>query len=236
MYTWLKTVLGVTVATLLALSVWGCFGVARHLIVAVDKLGDAGEGLAGTAARLNDPQKGTIKMLDEDVGATKSLIIHADLVARHEQQSLNTWDDRVASIFDNINGGVTDLRGTIQAATGTVSAVQGTANASTDLLTEAAKSFRTLNDPSAGLAATLANANGGITDLRTLTPEVKRTVTASANTMEHVNGIAGDGHKVADHYEQVIDNPKGSPWYIRALPDTLRIAAQAAIDHYSLKK
>lgn len=224
----LKIAIGVTATVLLGLAVWGCCGLTRHIIVAVDRFGDAGAGLAQTAAKLNG-KHGTIAMLDEDAGASKSLIIHADLVARHEQQSLNTWDRRTTELFNNVNGGVTDLRGTVKAAT-------GTANAATGLLSESTDTVRTLNDPRTGLPATLGNANGAVTDLRKLTPELKRTATASANTMEHVNGITGDGQKVADHYEQIIDNPKKYPWYIRMLPSMARVAVEAALDKWAMSK
>ena len=224
------TIYALTLATALAaLTVWGCCGFVRHAIVAVDKLGDAGAGFAQTAARLNDPQKGTIKMLDEDVGATKSLIVHADLITRHEQQSLDTWDRDGAALFANANGAITDLRGSAKAATGTLNAATGTLNASQQII--------------AAMAPIETNANGAITDLRALTPELQRTATASANMMEHtdntmmhVEGITGDGQKVADHYEQIIDNPKKSPWYIQMLPSTIRVAVEAALDKWAMSK
>lgn len=225
---WLKIAIGITATALLGVAVWGCCGLTKHIIMAVDRFGDAGAGLAQTAAKLNG-KHGTIAMLDEDAGAAKSLIIHADLVARHEQQSLNTWDQRTTELFNNVNGGITDLRGTVNAAT-------GTANAATGLLSESTNTVRILNDPRKGLPATLDNANGAVTDLRKLTPELQRTALASANTMEHVNGIAGDGHKVADHYEQIIDNPKKYPWYIRMLPETVRVAVEAALDKWAMSK
>lgn len=211
-----------TVAALLGLAVWGCCGLTQHAIIALDhwsaaadKLSDAGAGLTQVAAHLNDPQKGTIKMLDEDVGATKSLIVHADLITRHEQQSLTTWDQDGAALFANLNGGVTDLRGTVNAATGTLHESQQVI---------------------AAMRPVVVNANGAVTDLRALTPEFERTATATANAAEHGNGIAADGQKVADHYEQLIDNPKKYPWYIRMLPDTVRVAVEAGLDKWAMSK
>lgn len=198
MYTWIKTVLGVTLASLLAAGVWGCLGVTRHLIVALDKWGDAAVqlGRAGDGASLIEQRigakHGTVAMLDEDIGAAKSLIVHGDMVARHEQQQLTTWDQRGAELYANINGGVSDLRDTIRTGKDAVSAVQGTANAGSDLLYEAAASFRQMNDPHTGIAATLGNVNGGIADARKLVPEVARGITAGANTAQHIDGISGD--------------------------------------------
>ncbi len=120
------TIYALTVMTaLLGLAAWGCCGLARHIIVAVDRLGDAGAGLAETAAKLNGPH-GTIAMADEDAGAAKSLIVHGDLVARHEQQQLTAWDERGTVLFANLNGGVSDLRTTITAAAGTARAATAT--------------------------------------------------------------------------------------------------------------
>lgn len=137
--------------------------------------GDAGEGFAQIAQHLNDPKKGTIMMLDQDVGAAKSLIIHADLVARHEQQQLNTWDDRGALLFDNANGAITDLRGVLTSGKGT--------------LDEATATLKIVNDPKRGLRVLLMNANGTISDLGELTPEVQRALKGIADTSEQTAGI-----------------------------------------------
>ena len=128
-------------AALLALTVWGFFGLNRHLIVAIDQCGDAATGIEQTTAALSG-KHGTIAMVDEDAGAAKSLIVHADLVARHEQQSLNAWDTNGTVLFNNINGTVTDLRGTV--------------NASTDLVKAATQTAQIMNN---GLPVTLAEVN-----------------------------------------------------------------------------
>lgn len=224
----LQIVVGVTIAALLGLAVWGCFGLTRHLIVAVDKFGDAGAGLAETTAKLNG-KHGTIAMADEDVGAVKSLIIHADLVARHEQQSLATWDADGTLLFTNLNGGVTDLRGTINAATKTT-------DAATELTQALTADAKTADTTIAAAQPVLIDIDGAARDLRAITPEVKRTATATADTMGHVDGIAADGQAVADHYTQIIINPKKSPWYIQMLPSAIRVAIEAALDKWSMSK
>jgi hypothetical protein len=161
-------------AALLALCVWGCFGIAHHIIVAVDRFGDAGAGLAQTAARLNG-KHGTLAMLDEDIGAAKSAIVHVDLVARHEQQQLSTWDDRGTQLYTNINGGVTDLRSAINAGADTARAATDTARAATAALGEG--------------KATISTANGLVGDLRLSVPQLNRALTAGADAAEHTSGI-----------------------------------------------
>jgi hypothetical protein len=216
----LHIAIGVTVAALLGLSVWGCIGLTNHIIMAVDKFGDAGAGIAQTTAKLNGPH-GTIAMMDEDAGAAKSLIIHADLAARHEQQQLTTWDTRGAVLFSNLNGGVTDLRTTINAAT-------GTANAATATLGEGQRTL-------AAARPVLDEAAATVKDVHAVVPEVARTAKGTADTMENTAGITKDGRMVADHYTDAILNPKTRPWYIKMLPTAFQDLVQAALTKYAVK-
>jgi hypothetical protein len=151
------------------------YTMAPEVSKTVASWGDAGEGFAQIAQHLNDPKKGTIMMLDQDVGAAKSLIIHADLVARHEQQQLDTWDDRGTIIFNNANGTLTDLRGVLTAGKGT--------------LDQATETLKIINDPKTGLHVVLVDADGVIKDLGTLTPDVQRAVKGLADTSEQTAGI-----------------------------------------------
>lgn len=160
---------------LCGLAVWGCFGLNKHAIVAFDNLSAAGAGLTQTAQYLNDPDKGTIKMIDEDAGAAKSLIIHADLVARHEQQQLNTWDARGTELFNNANGAVTDLRGVFTSGKAT--------------LDQATETLKIINDPKTGLRVVLEHTDGTIQDLGSLTPDIKRATKGLADTSEQTAGI-----------------------------------------------
>ncbi len=167
---------GLALFVLASLAVWGCFGLTRHAIIAIDKLGNAGEGFAQTAQYLNDPDKGTIMMLNQDVDSAKSLITHADLVARHEQQQLNIWDDRGTLLFNNTNGALTDLRGVFTAGQGT--------------LDQATETLKIINDPKTGLHIVLVDADGVIKDLGTLTPDLKRAMKGVADTSEQTAGIS----------------------------------------------
>jgi|SRR5581483_1298805 len=205
---------------LAALAVWGCFGLTEHAIVAVDRFGEAGAGLAQTAARLNG-KHGTISMLDEDAGAVKSLIVHGDLVARHEEQSLKIWDTRGTELFNNLDGGITDIRGTIRAAT-------GTANAATAAIGEASKTIQAVRP-------ILGDSDAAVNEIRKLTPDIARGVKSAADTTEHAAGAMGDVHKVADHFEQEIDNPKLRPWYIKLLPHVLQDAVQATLMRWAAR-
>src|SRR5271166_4668360 len=116
---------------LAALTVAGssCF-VAWHLSRALDAWGAGGSqtfiGLNTTLQRLNGPH-GTLTMADEDIGALKSMLVHFDLVARHEQQQLVTYDGYAAQLVSHLNG-------TLDAAQRAAGSVSGTAQAATAAL------------------------------------------------------------------------------------------------------
>jgi len=227
MYGWLKLVAGVVIAALLGVAVWGCFGIAHHLIVAVDRFGDAGAGLAETTAKLNG-RHGTIAMADEDVGAVKSLIVHADLAARHEQQQMTTWDTRGAILFANLNGGVSDLRGTVRKSTDAVSEVQETARAATGLLNTANTALDQLNDDKDGLSPVMRTYLNTGNDLDALLKRkaVSDILDHAAGITLSADGILADGKRVADKASADYLTPK--PWYIKArnyAGDTYDLAA-----------
>lgn len=169
------------------LSVYGVRGartLTTHVCVAVDHLGDAGLGLKETADHLN-AKHGTIAMLDEDAGAAKSLIIHADLVARHEEQSMTTWDADATQLFANLNGGVTDLRATVKAGN---TALDG------------------LVPIEVGLTQEVKDMDVATTDVATLVsdPHIKGTVS-------HLDGMVANGEdmsKDAKDYVHGILHPK----------------------------
>ncbi len=173
-----RTAIWSAVATALCgLAVWGCCGLTRHIIVAVDHLGDAGAGIAQTAAKLNG-RHGTIAMMDEDAGAAKSLIIHADLAARHEQQQLTTWDARGAELFANLDNGVTDLRTTIRAATGTADAASAT-------LAEGQHTLRAFQP-------LLGSSDAAVADIDALLRDE-----AIHRTLTHVESMTASGDRIA---------------------------------------
>jgi hypothetical protein len=190
-------------AALLGLAVWGCVGVTHHLVIAIDRLGDAGMSITQTAAKLNGPH-GTIAMTDEDVGAAKSLIIHADLVARHEQQSLGAMDAGASEITQNLNATVLDLRKTILTANGTAAAAGDTLRAAQPAL--------------GALAATENAATRSLNDLdaRIDDPRVGDLLESLRSGVTSANAITADARRVADDATAKYFKP--TPWYRKVLP------------------
>ena len=207
-------------SALLGLTVWGCCGLTEHAIVAIDHWGDAGSGLKETAAKLNDPQKGTIKILNEDADSAKEVITRFGLVARHEQHQLTTWDDRGTELFNNADGAITDLRGTIRSAGKTADAATGALNAAQGAITAA--------------KPVLDDTDATIKKIQAMTPDIARAAKGTADTAQETAGTMGDVHKVADHVEQAIDNPAKRPWYIKILPKTMQAAVQALLERWAV--
>jgi hypothetical protein len=184
MYRWFAIYVASLMAAVVGLSVWGCIGLNHHAIVALDKLGDAGVqfGRAGdavtqVAAKVNG-KHGTIAMADEDIGAAKSLIIHADLVARHEQQQLKTWDERGTELFSKFGALLDSATKATDAAAPAITKIGnaasqagGTADQLTENLDTLNSSERQLEDPNGYLAQFMKHA---------------------ANTADHADVISDD--------------------------------------------
>jgi hypothetical protein len=67
--------------------------------------------------KIGEPKNGTIAEVDKTILGLKSLVVHTDLVARHEEQQLTAWDNRGAILFNNLNGTVSDARATVKQST-----------------------------------------------------------------------------------------------------------------------
>lgn len=223
----MRWLVAIVALTLLALAVWGACGVTHHLIVAIDAWGDVGAQANHQLSALRS-RGGTLTMLDEDIGAAKSAIIHLDLVARHEQQSLGTMDRNVDQTF-------ADLHGTLQAAQQTLASASRTE----DALTQTASSAtQTLDASTHALAATtplIQQTQSAVASFSTAFPAIAQAAQGAAATSQQAALIATDTRKVADHFEQEIDNPKKRPWYIRILPGAMQAGFQAVLTRWAVQ-
>jgi len=170
---------------------WGHAGQAAT--ESMGKLGTAADGINAVTARLNGPH-GTLTMLDEDVGALKSLIVHADLVARHEQQQIGKLDQQEETLFADLHG---------MAASGT------------ELTQALTVDARTANDTilagKAGVQSfTLAvkDADAVVND-----PALAEGLDSLSQTAANTARITDDTAKVTHHFEQEIDTPAKHHWW-----------------------
>ena len=163
---------------------WGEAGQVATVNLA--KLGTAADGISATTARLNGPH-GTLTMMDEDVGTLKSLLIHADLVARHEQQQLNKLDSQEETLFEDAHKILITGAGALAQAQTDLQTAKGTIGSLTEAVNEAKATEE---------------------DFHTLVPDMKRLTKGMADTSEHTAVITDNTAKVTTHFEQAIDTPK----------------------------
>jgi hypothetical protein len=126
---YLLNTIGVAVLALVATTTWAVWewgGVGQTTKSAPSALAKSAlvQKMDKILDRIGEPKNGTIAEVDKLVLGSKSLVVHADLVARHEQQQLTTWDAHGETLFNNVNGVVSDVRGTVKQSTLTLAEAQ----------------------------------------------------------------------------------------------------------------
>lgn len=176
---------------------------------------------------------GVLASLNKTQNTTRHLIGGVDLVVEHyrDPKKLAAVDAGVVRLYsllqqnlNNIDGGITDTRNTIKA-------IGGTADAASGLLNQGKDTVKKAGDLTSAATLTVKHADAAVTGV---TPDIQRAAKGAAVTAEQTGGVATDAHKVADHYEQEIDNPKTRPWYIKMLPVAAQDIVQAMLTKWSL--
>jgi hypothetical protein len=126
---YLLNLIGVAILALVATTTWAVWewgGVGQTTKSAPSALAKSAlvQKMDKILDRIGEPKNGTIAELDKTILGVKSLVVHTDLVARHEQQQLTTWDTYGEMLFNNVNGVVSDVRGTVKQATLTLAEAQ----------------------------------------------------------------------------------------------------------------
>ena len=221
-------ILGSLATALLGLSVWGCCGITRHLIVTVDKWGDAAPAPGAinqvaahinlTLDNVNRPCKGPA---GPDACGTlaqfnKTLIKAGDAIVS-TQELEKTVPPHVIDAMDSIQKAGLSLSGTADSAT----AVLNTTNQTVTLL----------NSPVNGLPPMMkayTDAGNNLNDLLKR-KAVEQTLDNLAGITGNLNGITDDTRQVADKLKTDYLTPK--PWYRKAghiLMDGFDVAAAVA--------
>jgi len=183
--------------------------VAYRACAALEQWGGAGTStrqaairLDAALARLNAPH-GTIAMADEDLGAIKSLVVHGDLVARHEQQQLGKIDGYAAEIVSELRAATTSV--TLAATAGKESAQAATL------------AIGTANVAIAGVVPLegqlVQTAKDADQSLVSLTPPVRALLASSGDVTANAAAILADGKRISDKAAFDYLNPK--PWYAK---------------------
>jgi hypothetical protein len=162
-------------------------------------------GVADIFAESRDVTVALLKPCKPDKPATCGLIPGVERVAGDTGAAVRTMQTQVAATQPLIQSAATALTETAGAARTDLQTLNGTIAAAQPLLEAYTRSGDTLN-----------------IGLQTETADLHKVLIAAAGTMQHVDGIAGNGEKVSDHLEQEIDHPVKPKWYVRILPTSIR--------------
>ena len=213
----LPITLGVVSTVLLGLSVWGCMGLTRHVIVAVDKWGDASPAstlvkVNATLDAVNAPcvdfhgswTCGPIQQLSQ---TEKNVGILAARSARQVQQT-GVLVTAVAHNLDTVGVAIKEtaghVNGTADAAAGTFNAATGTLNAGASTLNSFKPLVLHMDTTASDLDALLAS------------PDLSQAIQHLNETSGNVAGITDSVDKMTLHLEKQVDSPK--PLWKTAIP------------------
>lgn len=173
---------------------------------------------------------GTLADLNRTLATVRGTFGVIETAGNHYNKQLGTLDKQEATLFQDIHGAAVDARGAIADVRTTLNTANSTLGHVAPVLDASRDTLTSLKSDTDMLHTRLSD------------PRVDNLMDSFSSTGRNVAGmtasgagILDDGHKLANHYEKIIDNPKLSPWYVRWLPDVPRVALQAVIDYYTAK-
>ena len=218
----IKVAIAAGAITLAALSVWGCVGLTRHIIVAVDRWGAAAPSSGKTDAvldHLNRPCKGasgpdacgTLAQINKTVITAGDAIVRTQLIESTAQPHIISAMDEFSQTAKHLSSTADSLSLTARAATGTL-------DAATDTLEEGK---RTIAAAQPLLGQLTANGASLQTTTDTLNDTLKRKAVGEmldnlAGITGHTNTITGDAQRVSDDLTRRYFAPE--PWYKKVGP------------------
>ena len=196
--------------TVLSLAAWGCFGLTRHLIVAVDRWGTGAPSpgkIDAIADALTRPcgsghPCGTLANLDKGITKIGDAIVTTQLEERAAAP-------HVIEAMDTFNVAAAKLGGSADALT-------GTAHAGTATLDAATANLDALGDPAKGLPAMVASYTAAGDNLNAILRQK-----AIAEILANVDSMTGSGAEILADGKKVTDKATADylapqPWWKKA--------------------
>ena len=198
----LPTAITIASAALLGLAVWGCFGLNHHLIVALDKWGNAAPDLKPTLDAISGP-RGTLHEVNKAAVKIGDAIVQTQLVER-------ATTPHVTTAMDQFGAAAVHLSGTADALSKTASAGAQTLNALT--VDEIA-----LKQPIESANYVILKAGNSVDDFDAL---LKRK--AIGDVLDNLAGATGQGNAILGDFRQVADKARADyrtpvPWYMQPI-------------------
>ena len=198
----LPIAIAIASAALLGLAVWGCFGLNHHLIVALDKWGNAAPDLKPTLEAISGP-RGTLHEVNKAAVKIGDAIVQTQLVER-------ATTPHVTTAMDQFGAAAVHLSGTADALSKTASAGAQTLNALT--VDEIA-----LKQPIESANYVILKAGNSVDDFDAL---LKRK--AIGDVLDNLAGATGQGNAILGDFRQVADKARADylkpvPWYMQPI-------------------
>jgi hypothetical protein len=171
----------------LGLTAWGCIGLTQHLIVTIDRFGDAGEQIARAGKTINTPKLGTLAEVDATLLQGRLTIDAVNKVAIHEQHQLTTIDGYAAKLVADLDTVSRHADRTLDAASGGLTAASMTLGTLNSTIAQAQPLLASSN----ALVQT-ANRTVGDYDFFATDPHVRDFISHLDSTSSHIDGISAD--------------------------------------------
>jgi hypothetical protein len=206
----LQYCIGVVSAALLGLTVWGAFGISRHLIVAVDKWGSSAPDLKPTLATLNRPcgirnvkssanystfysegslmPCGTLAEVATSVVKAGNAVVQTQLVERATTPHVTAAMDQFGAAAVHLSETADNLSITAQSLTGTAKAATVTLTAATGAIQTLTLDARTANDLLVQLRPLIASYTATGNDLDTTIKTANGIMSSQNVTIMLANG------------------------------------------------
>jgi hypothetical protein len=140
-----STTIGIVSAALLSLTVWGGIGLTNHIIIAVDRWGNAAPDLKPTLDAISGP-RGTLHEVNKAAVKIGDAIVQTQLVERATTPHVTAAMDQFGMAAQHLSGTADSLKGTADALTGTAKAATVTLTAATGAIQTLTIDARTAND------------------------------------------------------------------------------------------
>lgn len=173
---------------------------------------------------------GTLADLNRTLATVRGAVGTVEVAGRHYDRQLTVLDAQETSLYQDIHFAALQAQGAIADVRTTVQTVNTAAARAPALMDASAASLTALQNATGALQARISDKR--VDDLLTSLDATGKNTAAMTQSSA---GILADGKKVADHYEQRLDNPKLTPWYLRWLPDVPRVALQGAMDYWAAR-
>jgi hypothetical protein len=222
MNTTIKVAIAAGAITLAALSVWGCFGLCQHVIIAVDRWGAAAPTAGKTDAvldHLNRPCKGasgpdacgTLAQINKTAIDAGDAIVRTQLIERDSQPHIIAAMDEFGQTAKHLSSTADSLSVTAHAATETLTSATDTIGEGKRTIAAAQPLLAQLTANGASLQATTDTLNDTLKR-----QAIGKILDHAAGITGHADAITGDVQRVSDDLTRRYFAP--TPWYKKVGP------------------